>query len=118
MDTVKSKLKSVPIRTMLIAFACVLVNFIGKHLAATLELPLWLDCIGTVFAAYVLGPVSGALVGCTGNIIYAYWDANSLLYGLTSIFIGISTGIAARKKYFESFFKSTSLAGGLAIGST
>lgn len=118
MDTGKNKLKSVPIRTMLITFACVLVNFIGKHLAATLELPLWLDCIGTVFAAYVLGPISGALVGCTGNIIYAYWDANSLLYGLTSIFIGISTGMAARKKYFESFFKSTSLAGGLAIGST
>ena len=118
MDTNRNKLKNIPLRAMLIASGCVLVNFIGKHLAATLELPLWLDCIGTVFAAYVLGPVSGALVGCTGNIIYSYWDANSLLYGLTSIFIGISTGMAARKKYFESFFKSTSLAGGLAIGST
>ena len=102
---------------MLIVFVCVLVNFLGKRFAAALALPMWLDCIGTVFAAYVLGPISGALVGCTGSIINSYWDANASAYGLTSIFIGLCTGIAARKKYFESFFKSTSLAGGMAIGS-
>ena len=104
-------------KTMLIVFGCVLINFLGKHFAATLELPLWLDCLGTVFAAYVFGPISGAVVGCTGNIIYSFWKAESLAYGLTSIFIGLSVGMAARKKYFESFFKTTSLAGGLTIGS-
>lgn len=110
-------LKTKPVRTMLIVFGCVLVNFLGKHLANALELPLWLDCIGTVFAAYVLGPISGALVGCAGNVIYSFWNVNSLIYGLTSIFIGICTGIAARKKYFESFFKAASLSGGIALGS-
>ena len=103
-------------KTMLIVFACVLTNFLGKHIAATLELPLWLDCLGTVFAAYVLGPISGAVVGCTGNIIYSFWNANSLVYGLTSIFIGLTAGVAARRKFFESFFKTTSLAGGVTIG--
>ncbi len=103
--------------TMLIVVVCVLVNFLGRRLAASLELPLWLDSFGTVFAAYVLGPISGAIVGCTGNVIYSIWDEPSLVYGVVSIFIGVTVGAAARRKYFESVFKSTSLAGGVAIGS-
>lgn len=60
-----NKSKFEPVKTMLVVFGCVLVNFLGKRFAAALALPLWLDCVGTVFAAYVLGPVSGAVVGCT-----------------------------------------------------
>ena len=118
METSKKRTENSALKTMLIVFGCVLVNFLGNRVATALELPLWLDCFGTVFAAYVLGPISGAFVGCTGNIIYSFWNAESLVYGLTSIFVGVCTGIAARKKYFESFFKATSLAGGVAIGST
>ncbi|MBO7355381.1 MAG: HD domain protein, partial [Lachnospiraceae bacterium] len=102
---------------MLIVFFCILVNFSGKHFAVKNELPLWLDSFGTVFAAYVLGPVSGAIVGCAGNIIYFFWDSSSLAYALTSIFIGITLGIFARKKYFETFFGATSVAGWVTIGS-
>jgi len=111
------KFKNSPLGTILIVFFCIVVNFVGKHLAVKYELPLWLDSIGTVFAAYVLGPVCGAIIGCTGNIIYSFWDANSLAYSLTSIFIGASMGTAARKKYFESFFGATTVAGGVTIGS-
>ena len=106
-----------PITTMLIVFFCIFINFSGKHFAVKNELPLWLDSFGTVFAAYVLGPISGAIVGCTGNIIYYFWDSSSLAYSVTSIFIGISLGVAARKKYFETFFGATSVAGCVTIGS-
>ncbi len=111
------KFKNSPLGTILIVFFCIVVNFTGKHLAVKYELPLWLDSIGTVIAAYVLGPISGAIIGCTGNIIYSFWDANSLAYSLTSIFIGAGMGVAARKKYFESFFGATTVAGGVTIGS-
>lgn len=111
------KFKNSPLGTILIVFFCIVVNFVGKHLAVKYELPLWLDSVGTVFAAYVLGPVCGAIIGGTGNIIYSFWDANSLAYCLTSIFIGASMGTAARKKYFESFFGATTVAGGVTIGS-
>ena len=113
----KNNLRNSPIVIMFIVFCCVLVNFVGKHSAVTHELPLWLDSLGTIFAAYVLGPASGAIVGCSTNIIYFFWDPKSLAYALTSIFIGISFGLAARKRYFDSFFGATTVAGGVTFGS-
>ena len=110
-------LKNSPIVIMFIVFCCVLVNFVGKHSAVNNGLPLWLDSFGTIFAAYVLGPISGAIVGCSTNIIYFFWDPNSLAYALTSIFIGITFGTAARRKYFESFFGATTVAGTVTLGS-
>ncbi len=56
---------------MLFVAACLAVNCAGKFMALGLQLPLWLDSFGTVLAAYVLGPVCGAMVGMTGNIIYS-----------------------------------------------
>ena len=114
MDATKRKVNAAPLKTMGIVVCCVLVNFLGKRLAAALQLPLWLDCLGTAFAAYVLGPASGAVVGCAGNVIYSFWNANSLVYGLTSAFIGLSIGMAARRRSFETFFGATGL--GVAVG--
>ena len=113
----KTNLRNSPIVIMFIVFCCVLVNFVGKHSAVTHELPLWLDSLGTIFAAYVLGPISGAIVGCSTNIIYFFWDPNSLAYALTSIFIGVGFGFAARKRYFDTFFGATTVAGGVTLGS-
>lgn len=112
-----NNLRNSPIVIMAIVFCCVLVNFVGKHSAVTNELPLWLDSLGTIFAAYVFGPISGAIVGCTTNIIYYFWDSNSIAYSITSIFIGVSFGLAARKKYFDSFFGATTVAGEVTFGS-
>ncbi len=112
-----NNLRNRPIIIMLIVFCCVLVNFLGKHSAVTCELPIWLDSLGTIFAAYVLGPVSGAIVGCSNNIIYFFWDQNSLVYAFTSIFIGVSFGLAARRRYFDTFIGATTVAGVVTLGS-
>ena len=104
-----------PLKVIAVVVGCVIVNFFGRALAVNLELPLWLDSIGTVFAAYVLGPFSGALVGCTQNIIYFFWNSNSLVYCITSITIGLGVGFAARRKNFETFFGTASVAGGITI---
>ena len=49
----------------------ILINCIGKIVAKELQLPLWLDSFGSVYTAYLLGPVCGAIVGASVNIIYA-----------------------------------------------
>ena len=84
--------------------AAIMINFLGKTIASRFNLPIWLDSVGTLIAAYACDPFCGAVVGLAGNIIYAFQDPVSLIYGLTSIAIGISAGIAARKKLFETAF--------------
>ncbi len=115
MEASKKQQISHAVKTMLIAFGCVLLNLFGKYAAEALRLPLWLDCIGTAFAAYVLGPISGALVGITVNTVYGLWDVNALLYSLTSAVVGMLLGAAARKKRLETFSGAMQAAGGVAI---
>ncbi|HMR12667.1 MAG TPA: hypothetical protein PKE42_02925 [Arachnia sp.] len=56
------------VRTLLLA-ACVGLNHFGGNLQSTLQLPLFLDMIGTAVAAIVLGPWHGAAVGLATNLI-------------------------------------------------
>ena len=105
------------LRIILIVFAGICVNFLGKQISAALQLPLWLDAFGTTFVAYVLGPWCGAIVGAAGNICYAFWSPSSFFYSIVSIFIGISIGYAARAGYFQSIFGAMSVSGTVTIGS-
>ncbi len=92
---------------------CVCLNVGGKFLSVGLELPLWGDSFGTVLCAYIAGPVCGALVGVTGNLIYCLINSISAAYSLTSIALGIIIGIAAQRKWFDRFYgfmKAASLA--------
>lgn len=91
------------VKIALFVIACILLNLAGKQCARFFQLPLWLDSFGTVFSAYLLGPVSGAIVGVTMNLAYSNFSPFSYMYGLTSIAIGVSVGIAARRKLFDSF---------------
>lgn len=88
---------------------CILINCIGKWLAGTLQLPLWMDSFGTVLAAYVLGPVCGAFIGAAVNIIYGLHSSLSIVYALTNVALGILVGICAKKGFFENLFKILSL---------
>ncbi len=105
------------LKTVILVFCCVFINYYGKQKAIESELPLFLDSFGTVLAAYFIGPISGAIVGCAGNIIYSFWNISALYYGITSVFIGISIGLAARKKWFNSLFGAASVAGWVSVGS-
>ena len=48
------------------------INYAGKEVAEYFQWPVWLDTAGTVIAAYVLGPLAGAAVGASVNIIYGF----------------------------------------------
>ncbi|MBQ8085287.1 MAG: HD domain-containing protein [Lachnospiraceae bacterium] len=82
----------------------ILINYFGKVIAAYYSLPIWMDSIGTVYAAYVCDPFCGAIVGLAGNIMYGIKDTTSFIYGITSVAIGVSVGIAAKKNLFDSLF--------------
>ena len=88
---------------------CILINCIGKWVAETLQLPLWMDSFGTVLAAYVLGPICGAFIGAAVNIIYGFHSSLSIVYALTNVALGVLVGICAKKGFFENLFKTLSL---------
>lgn len=75
--------------------ACYWNNYLGKLFASFLKLPLWLDSIGTCIGAALGGPIIGAICGAANNLIYGLTtgDNITLIYALTSLFIGLVVGI-------------------------
>ena len=83
---------------------CVLLNYGGRLLSDALQLPMWLDCFGTALTSYSLGPVCGAIVGVTNNIIYGFSNHFSFMYSLTSVAIAFVIGMAAKRKGFRTVY--------------
>ena len=94
---------------ILLTFFCILLNFLGRFIAETLGLPLWLDSFGTFLMAYVLGSFCGAIVGAAGNIIYGFVNPISFAYAITSISIAIVVGYFAKRGWMRNLFKTMSL---------
>lgn len=97
------------VSTAVFVIFCILIDYLGKIFSVSCQLPLWLDSVGTVLTAYVLGPVSGAIVGATNNILYGMQEPVAYIYSITSISIGVLVGIFARRRFFDSIFLTTSL---------
>lgn len=93
----------------LFIIGCILVNCLGKWIAAVLKLPVWMDSFGTVCSAYALGPFCGAVVGAATNVIYGFYHKSSYIYALTNIAVGVLTGYYAAKGYLKDLFKTMSL---------
>ena len=101
----------------------VAVNFAGNSAAGMLRLPIYLDTIGTVLAAVLLGPWWGALAGVLTNVVGVVpsgvsnllfapvnvaaallWGygirslglgRNAVLFFLVAVIVGVVTGILA-----------------------
>lgn len=66
---------------------CILTSYIGRIVSGILVLPVWLDSVGTVLAAYVYGPVCGAVTGAAANILYSMHYKAALFYGLVKVLV-------------------------------
>lgn len=102
----------------LFIIGCILINYMGRILTDSLVLPFWLDSVGTVFAAYMLGPLCGAVVGAAGNILYGLHVRTVLFYGLVNITVGITVGQCAKKGFLRNTFGMLSTAFLVAVFST
>ena len=83
---------------------CLALNYGGRILALRLQWPLWFDSLGTILCAYMAGPLCGAAVGLTSNLIYGAVNHLAFAYGLTSIALGLIVGIAARRRWLETLY--------------
>lgn len=99
-----------PATGLLAILCCILLNLGGKMLADLLQLPMWLDMVGTCLCVYFFGFPWAIVVAVLNNILYALVDASSFWYLLTGIACVGMLEFCTRKGYFEKrstiFFSS------------
>ncbi|MDD6038614.1 MAG: ATP-binding protein [bacterium] len=89
---------------------CIALNVGGKYLALKLELPVYLDALGTILAAYALGPVCGGIVGATTNLTFGAFFPDAYIYVIVSICIGVIAGFLGRRGMLETYLSTASAA--------
>ena len=74
------------------------INFVGGQIALVLKLPIYLDSIGTVLVASMLGPFYGMLPNLISGILMGITtDIYSLYYAPVGIILGFATGLVYKK---------------------
>lgn len=82
------------------------INFVGANLNAALKLPVYLDCIGTVFTAVLCGPWIGIITGVVTNIVTSVTNPTQLPYLVVSGAIGWIAGVCGKKGMFKTPVKT------------
>ncbi len=78
------------------------INWVGGFLAQSLKLPLWLDVIGTMISAVLVGPWNAFVAGGLTNIVKNLsFDPIGAAYGIVNAVIGLVTGYMYRKGYYD-----------------
>ncbi len=90
-------------QALVFASLCVVINLIGGYLVTLFKIPLlFLDAIGTIFAAVVFGPWIGGLVGVVTNLILGMIQGPTAVpFAIVSLMIGVVVGLIARKWNFS-----------------
>ncbi len=81
---------------------CIVVNIVFGMFVGMLNLPLlFLDTVGTVLGAVVLGPFVGAIIGlCTNLVLGVISDPTNIPFALVNIVLGLIVGFVAKKRKF------------------
>jgi energy-coupling factor transport system substrate-specific component len=86
-----------------VLLAALAVNLAGRGLVAVLDLPVYLDIIGTAFSAIVLGPWWGALVGLATNVAgMTNGGTDSLIFAPVNVLGALVWGYGVRHGWGRS----------------
>lgn len=82
---------------------CVVVNLVLGTAVAMLHIPmLFLDTLGTVFGAVLLGPFYGVIIGLVTNVVQGVLtNPRDIPFALVNMVIGLVVGLVARKFRFS-----------------
>ena len=81
----------------------IVINIVFGTVVSMIKIPLvFLDTIGTIFVAVILGPVYGAISGGLTNVIQGMiTNPKSIPFALVNITIGLIVGFIAKKYKFN-----------------
>lgn len=85
----------------LLCLAGLLINIGGSKLALALELPVFLDSIGTMLAAALGGVIPGIAVGFLTNVIGGISDYTTAYYGVLNVLIALAAARFHRRGMFR-----------------
>ena len=86
-------------KSLVIMAAAVAINIVGSKIALLLNLPIFLDSIGTILAAITLGPIAGGLVALVGGLINGVLgDIYAIYFSVSGIIMGVIAGLLFHKK--------------------
>lgn len=99
----KKRKKITPLKLTIVGFGIAL-NIIGAFIALNLRLPIYLDSIGTLMSAFILGPVYGVITGLCGSIVSGITiDIYSLYFAPVQILVGLLSGLMFKIGFMEKF---------------
>ena len=88
----------------LIALAIV-INIVGSYIALVLHLPIYLDSMGTIMTAILLGPFYGLFSGVLSALVTGMTsDIYALYYMPVGIVLGVMTGFVFQKNKSNKLF--------------
>ena len=94
--------KSMSVKSLTLVGMGIALNVIGAFIALTLRLPIYLDSIGTILIASLLGPKFAVMTGVCGSLVSGMtFDVYSLYFAP----VQISTGLLAGLMYKKGFLK-------------
>ncbi|MFA7620256.1 MAG: ECF transporter S component [Aminobacteriaceae bacterium] len=90
-------------RTLVLVALCIALNMGLGQIASTLKLPIFMDSIGTVLSAILMGPWIGMLTGLCTNLIWGLLTGPvAAAFAPVAMVIGFVAGMLARKGMFRS----------------
>ena len=80
---------------------CVIMNIAGHYITRMLNMPFWLDTLGTMVIAIQYGPLYGAIVGAVSVILLGVFEISIYNYVLVGVAVGLIIGLFFLKKNRE-----------------
>lgn len=90
-------------KKVVLASMGIIINIIFGSIVASMKIPLiFLDTIGTIFSAALLGPFFGALTGGLTNLIQGLLtNPTGIPFALVNIAVGLIVGFICKKYIFN-----------------
>lgn len=114
--------KSFSCKTILLILAGVMINVFGARLVISLNLPLYLDNIGSILTAALGGPIPGMVAAFTSNYLGYFGEPSAIMFGILTVTIACvaaelsQNGLLRKIKGYFLLWLTTVIIGG-AIGS-
>lgn len=91
------------------------MNIITGQVVHAFGIPLYLDSVGTVFVALLLGPLAGLATGIMTILVWAMMNPSVLPFAAISGLVGVLAGLAAQRNLLRTPVRAALVGGGVGV---